>query len=130
MTLARSLPTSPEAFPGQAAELTSAPVLGGLPPQTLAQIQALLQAFPQIRWLKLYGSRAMGNYRPGSDIDLAFSSPVDYTAQLAGAFEELPIPYQVDVTHWESLAHDGLRQHIEQVGLLLNGSERLCTELS
>ena len=119
MTLAKSLPTSPEAFPGQAAELTSVPVLGGLPPKTLAQIQAVLLAFPQIRWLKLYGSRAMGNYRPGSDIDLAFSSPVDYTAQLAGAFEELPIPYQVDVTHWESLVHDGLRQHIEQVGILL-----------
>ena len=123
MTLAKSLPTSPEAsseaLPGQAPGLTSNSALGGLPPQTLAQIQAVLQAFPQIRWLKLYGSRAMGNYRPGSDIDLAFSSPVDYTAQLAGAFEELPIPYLVDVTHWESLAHDGLRQHIEQVGILL-----------
>ena len=120
MTLAKSLPTSPEALPGQAAGLISAPVLGGLPPQTLAQIQAVLQAFPQIRWLKLYGSRAMGNYRSGSDIDLAFSSPVDYTAQLAGAIGELPIPYLVDVTHWESLAHAGLRQHIEQVGILLN----------
>jgi predicted nucleotidyltransferase len=120
MTLAKSLPTTPEALPGQAAELTSAPVLGGLPPQTLAQIQAVLETFPQIRWLKLYGSRAMGNYRPGSDIDLAFSSPIDCTAQLAGAFEELPIPYLVDVTHWESLAHDGLRKHIEQVGLLLD----------
>ena len=120
MTLAKSLPTSSEALPGQAAGLTAAPVLGGLPPQTLAQIQAVLQAFPQIRWLKLYGSRAMGNYRPGSDIDLAFSSPVDCTAQLAGAIEELPIPYLVDVTHWESLAHDGLRQHIEQVGILLS----------
>jgi len=125
MTLAKSLPTTPEALPGQAAVLTSAPVLGGLPPQTLAQIQAVLVSFPQIRWFKLYGSRAMGNYRPGSDIDLAFSSPIDCTAQLAGAFEELPIPYQVDVTHWESLAHDGLRQHIEQVGLLLYGSERV-----
>jgi predicted nucleotidyltransferase len=120
MTLAKSLPTTPEALPGQAAELSSAPDLGGLPPQTLAQIQAVLVSFPQIHWLKLYGSRAMGNYRPGSDIDLAFSSPVDYTGQLAGAFEELPIPYQVDITHWESLAHDGLRQHIEQVGILLD----------
>ena len=120
MTLAKSLPTSSESLPGQAAGVTSAPVLGGLPPHTLAQIQAVLQAFPQIRWLKLYGSRAMGNYRPGSDIDLAFSSPVDYTAELAGAIEELPIPYLVDVTHWESLAHDGLRQHIEQAGVLLN----------
>jgi len=120
MTLAKSLPTSPEALPDQSAGVSITPAFGGLPPQTLAQIQAVLVSFPQIRWLKLYGSRAMGNYRPGSDIDLAFSGPVDCTAQLAGAFEELPIPYLVDVTHWESLAHDGLRQHIEQVGILLN----------
>ena len=64
MTLAKSLPTSSEALPGQAAGLTAAPVLGGLPPQTLAQIQVVLQAFPQIRWLKLYGSRAMGTTGP------------------------------------------------------------------
>ena len=120
MTQAESLPSSQEALLDQAAGVSGTPALGGLPQQTLAQIQAVLQAFPQIRWLKLYGSRAMGNYRPGSDIDLAFSSPVDYTAQLAGAFDELPIPYLFDVTHWESQAHDGLRQQIEQVGILLS----------
>ena len=69
----------------------------------------------QALWLQGHG-----HYRPGSYIDLAFSSPVDCTAQLAGAFEELPIPYMVDVTHWESLAHDDLRHHIEQVGILLS----------
>jgi len=119
MTVAKSPPTSPESHLDQAAGLCPNPAVGGLPPQTLAQIQAVLQTFPQIRWIKLYGSRAVGRQRLGSDIDLAFSSPVDYTAQLAGAFEELPIPYLVDVTHWESLAHDGLRQHIEQVGIPL-----------
>lgn len=93
--------------------------LGGLPPTTMAQITAVLQRFPSIRWVKLYGSRAMGRQRPGSDIDLAFSSPDDCSAALAGAFDELPIPYTVDVTHWESLKHDGLRGHIERVGLPL-----------
>ncbi len=93
--------------------------LGGLPPTTLAQITAVLQRFPSIRWVKLYGSRAMGRQRPGSDIDLAFSSPDDCSAALAGAFDELPIPYTVDVTHWESLEHDGLRRHIERVGVPL-----------
>jgi len=75
--------------------------------------------FPQIRWLKLYGSRALGRQRPGSDIDLAFSSPGDCSAALAAAFDELPTPYRVDVTHWESLRHQGLRDHIERVGVLL-----------
>ena len=58
----------------------------------------------------------LGRQRPGSDIDLAFSSVEDCSAELAAAFEELPTPYRVDVTHWESLQHEGLRQHIARFG--------------
>lgn len=72
--------------------------------------------------MKLYGSRALGRERPGSDIDLAFSAPVDCSASLAGTLEELPIPYRVDVTHWESLRHDGLRCHISACGVPWPGS--------
>lgn len=93
------------------------PDLGGLPSRTVSEISAALQRFPQIRWVKLYGSRALGRQRPGSDIDLAFSAPDDCSASLAGALEELPIPYLVDVTHWESLRHEGLRRHISTCGL-------------
>ncbi len=75
--------------------------------------------FPQIRWLKLYGSRALGRQRPGSDIDLAFSCPEDCSAAFAAAFEELPTLYRMDVTHWESLRHEGLRQHIDRFGVLV-----------
>lgn len=94
--------------------------MGGLPERTLAEIEGVLQRFPQIRWVKLYGSRALGRQRPGSDIDLAFSCPEDCSAALAGALEELPMPYTVDVTHWESLEHEGLRQHIATVGIPLS----------
>ena len=96
----------------------AAETLGGLPTRTLEQIQGVWRQFPQIRWLKLYGSRAVGRQRPGSDIDLAFSSPEDCSAALAAAFDELPTPYRVDVTHWESLRHEGLRQHIDRFGVM------------
>jgi predicted nucleotidyltransferase len=95
--------------------------LGGLPERTVAEISTVLRRFPEIRWEKLYGSRALGRHRPGSDIDLAYSSPQDYTAALAGALEDLPMPYLVDVTHWESLQHAGLRRHIATVGVPLPG---------
>lgn len=95
--------------------------LGGLPEPTREQISAVLRRFPQIRWVKLYGSRALGRQRPGSDIDLAFSAPQDCSGALAGALEELPIPYLVDVTHWDSLRHEGLRHHIASVGVLWPG---------
>jgi len=91
--------------------------LGGLPARTQNEITAVLRRFPDIRWVKLYGSRALGRQRPGSDIDLAFSAPIDHIAALAGALEELPTPYLFDVTDWGSLRHEGLRRHIAEVGL-------------
>jgi len=73
--------------------MTQVPVLlGGLPTRTQEEISAVLRRFPDIRWVKLYGSRALGRQRPGSDIDLAFSAPIDHSAALAAAFEELPTP--------------------------------------
>ena len=102
---------------GATADAGATEPLGGFPPGPLEQIQKVWRRFPQIRWLKLYGSRALRRHRPGSDIDLAFSSKEDCSAQLAAAFEELPTPCLVDVTHWESLRHEGLREHIERVGV-------------
>ncbi len=94
--------------------------LGGLPARTLEEIASVMGRFRDIRWVKLYGSRALGRQRPGSDIDLAFSAPIDHTAALAGALEELPTPYRFDVTHWESLEHTGLREHIARWGVPLH----------
>ena len=89
-----------------------------MPTRTLEQIQGVWRQFPQIRWLKLYGSRALGRQRPGSDIDLVFNSEEDCSAEFASAFDEPSTPCQVDVIHWESLWHEGLRDHIEPVGVL------------
>ena len=36
--------------------------------------------------------------------------------RLLEALDQLPTPYQFDVTHWESLRHQGLKDHIERVG--------------
>ena len=89
----------------------------GLSERTVAAIRTCLQGFPQLHWVKLYGSRAMGNHWAGSDIDLAFSSDVDCSAALHEALDQLPTPYLFDVTHWESLRYAPLREHIERVGV-------------
>lgn len=93
--------------------------MGGLNAKTLALIQACLQHYPELRWVKLYGSRAKGNYKKGSDIDLAFSSPVDYSAKLLGELDNLPLPYLFDVTHYEGLKNQALKEHIDRAGIVL-----------
>jgi len=90
----------------------------GLDKHTLDHIIGCIRQFPDIVWVKIYGSRAKGDYQRGSDIDLAFSSPVDYTAELLEALDELPTPYLFDVTHYETLRHKELKEHIERVGVV------------
>jgi len=89
----------------------------GLSARTVVEIQQCLSGFSQIRWVKLYGSRAMGSQWAGSDIDLAFSAPEDCSAALRDALDQLPTPYLFDVTHWESLRYEPLREHIRRVGV-------------
>ena len=89
----------------------------GIPERTVAEIRSCLKSFPQIHWLKLYGSRAMGRHWRGSDIDLAYSADEDCSAPLREALDQLPTPYLFDVTHWESLRYAPLREHIERVGI-------------
>lgn len=90
----------------------------GLSNHTLELIANCLRQFPEIAWGKIYGSRAKGDYQRGSDIDLAFSSSVDYSAELHELLDELPTPYLFDVTHYETLRHAELKAHIERVGVV------------
>jgi uncharacterized protein len=91
----------------------------GLPVETLQQIKQCLATYPELSWVKVYGSRAMGSYHAGSDIDLAFSCNEDISSQLLASLDALPTPYLFDVTHYNSLTHQGLKAHIDQVGQLL-----------
>lgn len=88
----------------------------GLNSITLAAITNCMRLYPEIAWAKIYGSRAKGNYGRGSDIDIVFSSSIDYSANLHAALDDLPTPYIFDVTHYESLKHAELKSHIERVG--------------
>ncbi len=91
----------------------------GLPPGTIAQIKLCFICYSDIQWVKIYGSRAMGTYEPGSDIDLAFSAPVDHSNFVASSLEELATPYLFDVTHYETIQNEHFKSHIDRVGQFL-----------
>lgn len=76
--------------------------------------------YTQIEEVILFGSRAKGNYKNGSDIDLAIKGK-NCTESLAFDLsgyvnEELPIPYMVDVLDYNSLRNQDLKEHIDRVG--------------
>lgn len=72
----------------------------------------------------LFGSRAMENYKQGSDVDLAIvGNEITHrtVASLHDALNEIyPLPYMFDVIHYDSLTNNNLKRHIENFGETLS----------
>jgi hypothetical protein len=69
----------------------------GLPDSTLSSVRNILSDFPAVHKAMLYGSRAKGNFRPGSDIDLTLMGAdldLELLGRFAGRLEESSISYQ------------------------------------
>lgn len=93
----------------------------GLRTSDLEHIRKALDQVPGLRMAVLFGSRAKGTHRPGSDVDLALFGESVQTTDLVRLSEHLnedsPLPYQFDVVLYETLASEELRSHIDRVGL-------------
>ena len=93
----------------------------GLTETTVAKIHAVLARFPAVEKAVLYGSRAKGNFKPGSDIDLTLQGAAltsDMRSAIASALDDLLLPYTIDLSLLEELNHAKLREHIERAGVL------------
>lgn len=93
----------------------------GLTEQMAEKIRAVFARCPAIAKAVLYGSRAKGNYKAGSDIDLTLCGPGLTPDQLAAITEEIDdllLPYTVDLSIFDDLDHAKLREHIERVGVV------------
>lgn len=93
----------------------------GLDTSTVRKIQGVLTRFPQIDRAMLYGSRAKGNFRAGSDIDLALvGADLNYVQLLAveRALDELLLPYKIDLSLFHQIENPDLVEHIRRVGIV------------
>ncbi len=91
----------------------------GLPQRTLDEMRAIFAKYSAVKKVVIYGSRAMGNYREGSDIDLTlYGDTLTHSdlVNIAGELDESSIPYLVDLSIFNELDHAELRKHIERVG--------------
>ena len=95
----------------------------GLPDRTLDTLDAIFRKYPGIKEAVLYGSRAKGNCRRGSDIDLSLKTADAFNftdlLHIAGDFDDSDIPYFVDVSIYDSLSNPDLKAHINRVGKVL-----------
>jgi predicted nucleotidyltransferase len=86
----------------------------GIAPTAHAKLMRVFQATPGLQRVWIYGSRARGDQRRESDIDLVADMPEGHFAGLAAAVEDLGLIYRIDLLHWQSTLAPELRTHIER----------------
>ena len=90
----------------------------GLPSTAIEAMRRVFRRHPALKQVILYGSRAMGNYRAGSDIDLTFKGELDYQdlLTLERELDDLLLPYKIDLSLYCQLDNGSLLEHIDRIG--------------
>jgi predicted nucleotidyltransferase len=93
----------------------------GLKEHTIQKIQSVLGNFPEVEEAVLYGSRAKGNYKNGSDIDLTLKGK-NLNLLILGKIDEqlddLLLPYTFDLSIFHQISNPELLDHMNRAGKL------------
>lgn len=94
----------------------------GLDTKYVEMIRSIFSRHSEVEKVILFGSRAKGNYKRGSDIDMAVvgDGVVKNTlSSLLGEFEDSLLPFFVDVISYNGIANSELKEHIDRVGKVI-----------
>lgn len=92
----------------------------GLPTETVEKLRHVFQQHPSIQRALIYGSRAKGNYRPASDIDLTIEGEALGLTELftiETQIDDLLLPWMVDLSLLHQIDNPDLVEHIRRVGM-------------
>lgn len=93
----------------------------GLKENVIKQIHSVFACYPQVKKAVLYGSRAKGNYTPGSDIDITLMGDNDLTLnvlyRIIHDLDDLLLPYSFDVSLFRHISDPDVVAHIQRVGV-------------
>lgn len=92
----------------------------GLGKADLVEIIDVFKTVPEIEEAVIFGSRAKGNYRKGSDVDIALKG-VGLTSEIVNHVhwlleEETKLPYFFDIVDYKSISNQALREHVDRCG--------------
>lgn len=98
------------------------PLRFGLKETVIEQITGVLSSHSEVESAILYGSRAKGNYRRGSDIDLTLTGEcLTYrtVARIEDEIDDLLLPYLFDISILSYIDNPDVLAHIRRVGIPL-----------
>ncbi len=98
----------------------------GLRESDIQTIRDVLKQHPEVETAVLYGSRALGTWKKGSDIDLALKGK-QLSSRICSQIhfeleEDTWLPYFFDISHYETINNKKLKAHIDQVGQTIYSS--------
>jgi predicted nucleotidyltransferase len=94
----------------------------GLKDTHITAIKHILSSDTGIFQAILFGSRAKGNYKPGSDIDLALKTR-EFTftdlLKISHQLDSLSLPWKFDLVIYDSITDSELKDHIQRTGIVV-----------
>jgi len=100
--------------------------IAGISAEEMARLQSVFEDASTVVEVILYGSRANGAYRPGSDIDLTLKGTALTTGwlmDLAAKIDDLLLPYEVDLSIFDHIDNPSLIDHIQRIGKVVFSNE-------
>ena len=91
----------------------------GLSDAVITELQDVFRRHSNIKKVLIFGSRSKGNYRAGSDIDLAvIGTVIDYNQLLniQCEIEDLELLYSIDLLNYQEKMGTPIGDHIDRVG--------------
>lgn len=95
----------------------------GIQERYCEQILKLFNQLPDGKEVILFGSRAKGKFREGSDIDIALKGKklnLETRDKLIAQYESLHFPWKLDIVIYDLIEEPGLKEHIDRVGVKLD----------
>src|ERR1700761_2862648 len=90
----------------------------GLSENIIHKVNGVLEKFSSIEKAIIYGSRAKGNYKKSSDIDIALKGDIDLQllSTVILQIDDLLLPYKFDISVYDHIVNSELLDHINRVG--------------
>ena len=98
----------------------------GLKEETIDKINEVFSKYSEIKKVIIYGSRAKGSYKNGSDIDLTLigeNIKLELLNKIDNELDNLMLPYSFDLSAYKELTNKEFIEHIDRVGLVFFNRE-------
>jgi len=97
-------------------------IKSGLSESVIEKLVSVFDKVDEIDEAVLFGSRAMGTFKEGSDIDIALKGQALNLALLRKTelkLEDLDLPYTIDLIIYHQIKEPLLTDHIDRVGICI-----------